>query len=770
MKNFLRRILLLLFTISSLPALAQSGTCSNDSTIITFTLLFNDNGTEYGIVYDTYDRDSGLVTRCSQTATNGAAWTSIACSPATVYEHLDTIHNTSGGVEELLWKTGSASGWTNARSNTFTYTASGLVATETHRSWNGASWDSTFQQTWLYDVQDRLIETDTYTYASGLRLKQSRIDIAWSGSTPLSKTFLSGSYGGTVWKNDSQFVFGYTNSLRTSADISNWDSTSASWATSVQLLYQQHLSNWCIRFFHSTPHILQGITVNDSVYWDLDTLESVVYRRNVSVTSVDTTSYFYIIAQVNDYEYVRIQNQVLLLNSFDAECSSNPPLGDTAYTPIDRPYRSAYVYDSLGHVLTITNTGGCTNPCGTDISYAYDSTGFMTNYNYYHWTMVSETYYNCFYSHYDTSSVSLLIPPWDVTVPLCQGVTYQPNLVAAGGCPPYFVHWFPSTGLSSDTVFNPEISVLDSTDYTVVVSDNAGHRDTIIYSIGPLFSTALTIDTGTCSGPWVLSVENAPDTYYQWYANSIVLPAETLAVLNVTQAGDYCVRISRYQGNYCIQYSDTISVPVFPTLDSTYAVSLCYGDSVLLPDGSYENQTGAYQSVITSASGCDSTITTNLTVGVELLPSIVQSGDTLFSTLPATTYTWTFNGSFYATDTIPYIVITQSGLYDLTITDSSGCTGVSAPFNGIIDATGAINSSGSIRIYPNPSHNLLNFEMAEQQVPARIELSDLSGKELRSLEITSSYSQISLSGISAGTYFLTVQSEHSRTYYRILIE
>ena len=58
----------------------------------------------------------------------------------------------------------------------------------------------------------------------------------------------------------------------------------------------------------------------------------------------------------------------------------------------------------------------------------------------------------------------------------------------------------------------------------------------------------------------------------------------------------------------------TTTLTVIPNTSSSASVSICQGSSHTLPDGSTQNSTGVYVSHIPNAAGCDSTITTTLTV------------------------------------------------------------------------------------------------------------------------------------------------------------
>jgi gliding motility-associated-like protein len=112
-------------------------------------------------------------------------------------------------------------------------------------------------------------------------------------------------------------------------------------------------------------------------------------------------------------------------------------------------------------------------------------------------------------------------------------------------------------------------------------------------------------------------------------------------------------------------YSDTLvsangcdsiiitTVSVLPYLTGTQTLSICEGRSITLPDGSIVTDAGTYTDTIPSISGCDSIITYNVSVlpyltGTQNL-SVCEGGSI---TLPDGTI---FNGSGTHTDTIPSV-------------------------------------------------------------------------------------------------------------------
>ncbi|MBK8587300.1 MAG: hypothetical protein IPN88_18625 [Bacteroidetes bacterium] len=297
-----------------------------------------------------------------------------------------------------------------------------------------------------------------------------------------------------------------------------WDTLNFIWQPFVQAPYQQ-FRDWAVRIIHYTPTVVDGLLMYDTLYYDIDTLDEAIYYRSVRLSSIDTvTQWFRSLYSIERfYSIKRILKIKQTMNGHNFMEYTIDSIWQGFYRTIVYDYN----YDSLNRLFYVENRGGLTNPSGGYEEFVYDSIGFM---NYHHandWTMVRNADYYEYYSYFDTAAVKIIKPMWDERPMVCPNSSYQPTLLVAGGCGPYQYHWYPSDGLSSDTVLNPTITVTDSMNYTVIVNDNAGHSDTILYSIGPIYSVALSVDTSNYNGPAILTAIEYPFADYQWYNNGV---------------------------------------------------------------------------------------------------------------------------------------------------------------------------------------------------------------------------------------------------------
>ncbi len=150
---------------------------------------------------------------------------------------------------------------------------------------------------------------------------------------------------------------------------------------------------------------------------------------------------------------------------------------------------------------------------------------------------------------------------------------------------------------------------------------------------------------------------------YSWNGNSY------------TSAGTYLVTLTSASGCDSIA---TLNLTVNPAVTSTSDITICTAQLPYIWNGNSYPATGTYPVTLTSASGCDSIATLNLTVN----PSITSTSDITICTaqLP---YSW--NGNSY----------TSAGTYPVTLTSAAGCDSI-ATLNLTVNP--AVTSTSDITI------------------------------------------------------------------------
>ena len=159
----------------------------------------------------------------------------------------------------------------------------------------------------------------------------------------------------------------------------------------------------------------------------------------------------------------------------------------------------------------------------------------------------------------------------------------------------------------------------------------------------------------------------------------------------------------------------------------------------------------------------------SVTILQDSAPKISLIGkDTLVSSITGKkSCNWYINDSLISSANC-YFVPLRSGKYSVSYTDSV-CESVrSADYNFIL--TGITNSTieSGIKIYPNPSTEFIRIELVNP-IASNMRLTDITGKELFSFKINSSY-EMDLRSFPKGIYFLQVQNAKQSNFEKIILQ
>jgi|GEM_PF-903960 len=279
------------------------------------------------------------------------------------------------------------------------------------------------------------------------------------------------------------------------------------------------------------------------------------------------------------------------------------------------------------------------------------------------------------------------------------------------------------TYLWSNGETTQSITVTDSDTYDVVVTDNNGCEspNSMPVTVVALSSTSPPIltasgTTSLCEGEFVTLTAPTGFTNYLW-SNG----ADTQEI-TVNVSGTFTCEITSANG--CPSPpSEPITVtvsplPATPSIIANSATTFCEGESVTLtaPTGftylwsngeTTQNiivtDSGTYDCIVVDANGCTSPTSAAITTSVTPIaaPTVTASGTTTFCegesvTLIAPagfTYLWSND------ETTQNITVTDSGVYDVTVTDTNGCISpASIPVNVVslsVDAAPQLTASGA---------------------------------------------------------------------------
>jgi hypothetical protein len=169
--------------------------------------------------------------------------------------------------------------------------------------------------------------------------------------------------------------------------------------------------------------------------------------------------------------------------------------------------------------------------------------------------------------------------------------------------------------------------------------------------------------------------------------------------------------------------------------------------------------------IATNASGTD-TLTLNNYITVYQQPTapvITQSGDTLSVAGSFSTYQWYFGSDTIAGATENNYVATQSGNYNIVVTDENGCAVGAGIVNVIAGSpTPAIHEGEGVAVFPNPAHNSFTIKNLSSKEKIFLQILNPVGEIVYSSPLTpkGGIAEVSMAELKAGIYFVHLQSKN----------
>jgi Reelin subrepeat B/Secretion system C-terminal sorting domain len=145
------------------------------------------------------------------------------------------------------------------------------------------------------------------------------------------------------------------------------------------------------------------------------------------------------------------------------------------------------------------------------------------------------------------------------------------------------------------------------------------------------------------------------------------------------------------------------------------------------------------------------------------IPIISQSWNMLISSSPINNQ-WYYNSSIIPGATNQTYIATQSGDYQVSVTNTCGTE--SSTYNFVVGVDEHSNKN-RIQIYPNPNNGKFTVEGKEMQ---KIEIYDVSGRIIYQSDVDTEIVEIDLSAYSKGLYHVTITTETTLVTKDIVLE
>lgn len=215
--------------------------------------------------------------------------------------------------------------------------------------------------------------------------------------------------------------------------------------------------------------------------------------------------------------------------------------------------------------------------------------------------------------------------------------------------------------------------------------------------------------------------------------------------------------------------STSIVITEPSALTSSQTLTLCFGESVTVGSNTYTS-TGVYTDVLTAANGCDSTVTTDLTVNPAIDVTFIHINETISANLGGASYQWIDcdnNNAPIAGETGQSFTATSNGTYAVIIT-LNNCSDTSACEN--INSVGLDDPENPylLQVYPNPSDGQFTL-VTENYGLEKVEIYNALGEKLYEQTITAAQVNLNMQYLPAGAYYLKATgTQHIRTVRLII--
>ncbi len=374
---------------------------------------------------------------------------------------------------------------------------------------------------------------------------------------------------------------------------------------------------------------------------------------------------------------------------------------------------------------------------------------------------------------------------YSVTVPTVAGCdsTVTLNLTVL----PELSSSFSQTICNGDTFFYNAVAYATTGTYADTLSSSSGCDSVITINLTVLSLIETILNQSICSGD-TLNFNGQPyaasGTYTDTLAASngcdslVTLQLTVLPVIQTTLNQSICAGDTLlWNGQPYFasgSYSDTLvassgcdsilvlNLTVNTTLSGSVNLSICSGDSVLY-NGIYYTA-GTYTDTLTAAGGCDSVITIQVTPYTTTTPVITQNGFVL-SVQNFSSYQWIKDGTDIAGATSSTYTATADGVYRVRVTDSNGCTALSAPLN-VLGTSIADVSDATFSVFPNPVSDAL-YITGIFQSDFTFRVWNSAGLEMISEKPLNG--KLSVGHLPAGVYILSLSSG-SGTQHRMFVK
>ncbi|MCK5857436.1 MAG: T9SS type A sorting domain-containing protein [Bacteroidales bacterium] len=209
----------------------------------------------------------------------------------------------------------------------------------------------------------------------------------------------------------------------------------------------------------------------------------------------------------------------------------------------------------------------------------------------------------------------------------------------------------------------------------------------------------------------------------------------------------------------------SINLTINNSTSSSINVSDC--NEYISPSGLVWNVSNIYTDIIPNSIGCDSVITIDLTINTIDI-AVIKSGIKLTSNAMNANYQWIDcnNGNAPISGATSQVFIASSnGSYAVIVSDNN-CTDTSICFQITEVGFENFNNNTKLKLFPNPSNDIVNIDLSKIEKLVTIEICDVNGKLVLSRDFDNAKNiKLNISNLDGGVYYIKVRTIN---YSRVL--
>lgn len=235
----------------------------------------------------------------------------------------------------------------------------------------------------------------------------------------------------------------------------------------------------------------------------------------------------------------------------------------------------------------------------------------------------------------------------------------------------------------------------------------------------------------------------------------------------ISEAGEYEVVLESIFG--CDSIITTLLM-VNPTFETSQDISICSGESYILPDGTEVSTEGSFTSSLETVSGCDSIIVTNLILlQLPPAPTITQEGNTLYSDKQENNQ-WFLNNQVIEGANQNMYVCQENGDYHAILISPDGCNSEKSNVINVNITSVGTKDKLLLSVFPNPVVNKFYVNgISETGESISLKLFNLNGSLLKTLQ-TIENCEVDISEFDSGIYLLKISNSIEEKSLRIIKE